>query len=225
MSIFGRIMIAGVVVIGAAVFFDSNASAAPAAKTLAATGAGETYGMRQHTDTKYGFSFWYPNALHITVSNSRDGKSFPGGVVVETLQVGSPGGVSIHIVNSPKSMITDEPNGHASPIAQTKYFYDASSRKWMVAYPEGTHDGEGGATTAADVSKKTMGGLPMLPSDARFDTTIIPLSTTRFIVVQDGGGSAFTNELAQSVAPAGVNVDASARAAVLQAEAARYKRQ
>jgi hypothetical protein len=65
----------------------------------------------------------------------------------------------------------------------------------------------------------------MLPSDARFDTTIIPLSTTRFIVVQDGGGSAFTGELAQSVAPAGASVDASARSAVLQAETAKYQKQ
>ena len=221
MSIFGRMMIVGAVMIGAAVFFDRDASAAASA----ATGTGETYGMRQYTDTRYGFSFWYPKALQITVSTTRDGKSFPGGVAVETLQVGPAGGVSIHVVNSPKRMITDEPNGHASPIAQTKYFYDASSRKWMVAYPEGTNSGESGATTAADVSKKTIGGLPMLPSDARFDTTIIPLSTTRFIVVQDGGGSAFTGELAQSVAPAGASVDASARSAVLQAETAKYQKQ
>ncbi|HUD85414.1 MAG TPA: hypothetical protein VMR17_03125 [Xanthobacteraceae bacterium] len=48
----------------------------------------------------------------------------------------------------------------------------------MVAYPEGRDDGGSTATTAADISNKTIGGLPMLPSDARFDTTIIPLSPT-----------------------------------------------
>jgi hypothetical protein len=144
-------------------------------------------------------------------------------VVVETLQVGPEGGVAIHVVDSPKSTIADEANGHAAPIAQTRYFYDATSRTWMVAYPEGKPDGTSGAPAPADVSKKTIGGLPMLPSDARFDTTVIPLSTTRFIVVQDGGGSAFTNELAQTVAPAGAGVDPSARSAALQAEAAAYK--
>jgi hypothetical protein len=144
---------------------------------------------------------------------------------VETLQVGPEGGVAIHVVDSPKSTITDEANGHAAPIAQTRYFYDATSRTWMVAYPEGKPDGTSGATAPADISKKTIAGLPMLPSDARFDTTIIPLSTMRFIVVQDGGGSAFTNELAQTVAPAGASVDPSARSAALQAEAAAHKKQ
>jgi len=95
----------------------------------------------------------------------------------------------------------------------------------MVAYPEGRDDGGSTATTAADVSKTTIGGLPMLPSDARFDTTIIPLSPTRFIVVQDGGGSEFTNELARTVAPAGGKIAPAARAAAQRAEAAAYKKQ
>jgi len=49
--------------------------------------------------------------------------------------------------------------------------------------------GGSAAPAPADVSKTTIGGQPMLPSGARFDTTIIPLSTTQFVVVQDGGGS------------------------------------
>ena len=56
----------------------------------------------------------------------------------------------------------------------------------------------------------------MLPSSARFDTTIIPLSTTQFVVVQDGGGSAFTNELARTVAAAGAHVEAAVLADALQ---------
>src|ERR1700729_2172051 len=151
--------------------------------------------MRQYVDANYHFSFWYPAALPITAAASSDDKSFPGGIVVETLQI-SGGDISLYVVNSPQSTITDEPNGHAAPIPQTKYFYDASSQRWMVAYPEGT-DGGSGAPAPADVSKMTVGGQPMLPSSARFDTTIIPLSTTQFVVVQDGGGSAFPNELAR----------------------------
>jgi hypothetical protein len=184
-----------------------------------------SYGMSQYVDAAYGFSFWYPGALKITAAAASDAESFPGGVVVETVQVDSPGGVSVHVVNSATGTITDEPNGHAAPHAQTRYFYDAAARKWMVAYPEGRDDGGSTATTAADVSNKTIGGLPMLPSDARFDTTIIPLSPTRFIVVQDGGGSEFTNELARTVAPAAATIDPAARSAALQAEAAAYKKQ
>ena len=181
--------------------------------------------MRQYVDAQYRFSFWYPAGLPITVTASNDDARFPGGATVETLQVGSPGDISLYVVNSPQSTITDEPNGHAAPIPQTKYFYDAASQSWMVTYPEGTDGGGSGAPTPADVSKTTVGGQPMLPSSARFDTTIIPLSTTLFIVVQDGGGSAFTNELARTVAAPGAHVDAAALAAALDAEAMAYEKQ
>ena len=133
--------------------------------------------------------------------------------------------MAVNVVNSPTGTITDEPNGHAAPHAQTRYFYDAAARQWVVAYPEGRDDGGNTATTAADISNKTIGGLPMLPSDARFDTTIIPLSTTRFVVVQDGGGSEFTNELAYTVAAAAARVEAKTLAAALRAEALAYEGQ
>jgi hypothetical protein len=216
----GRTVLAIAVVSCAITRLDGVAAAQPAAAPSAAS-----YGMSQYVDPAYGFSFWYPGALQITAAAASDAESFPGGVLVETVQVGSPGGVAVNVVNSPTGTITDEPNGHAAPHAQTRYFYDAAARQWMVAYPEGRDDGGNTATTAADISNKTIGGLPMLPSDARFDTTIIPLSPTRFIVVQDGGGSEFTNELAQTVAPAGATIDPAARSAALQAEAAAYKKQ
>jgi hypothetical protein len=221
MTIISRTVIA-IAVVSCAIARPDHALSAE----LAAAPSAATYGMSQHVDPAYGFSFWYPSALKITAAAAAsDAESFPGGVVAETVQVGDPGGVSISVVNSPTSTITDEPNGHAAPHAQTRYFYDAAARKWMVAYPEGRDDGGSTATTAADVSNKTIGGLPMLPSDARFDTTIIPLSPTRFIVVQDGGGSEFTNELARTVAPAAATIDPAARSAALQAEAAAYKKQ
>ena len=181
--------------------------------------------MSRYVDAKYRFSFWYPSALHITEAATNDDARFPGGVVVETLQVRPAGGISLYVVNSPQSTITDEPNGHAAPIPQTKYFYDASSQRWMVTYPEGADGGGSAAPTPADVSKTTIGGLPMLPSGARFDTTIIPLSTTQFVVVQDGGGSEFTNELARTIAAAGARVEAAALSAALRAEALGYEGQ
>ena len=108
---------------------------------LAAASAAQTYGMKQYVDKKYDFSFWYPGALKVTVIPSNDDKSFPGGVLVETLQIGEPGGVAVHVVNSPQGAITDEPNGHAAPIAQTELFMDAAMQIWMVRFPEG--DGSG----------------------------------------------------------------------------------
>jgi hypothetical protein len=181
--------------------------------------------MSRYVDAKYRFSFWHLSALRIAVTPANDDARFPGGVTVETVQVGSPGGVSLYVVSSPQSTIADEPNGHAAPIPQTKYFYDSSSQRWMVTYPEGTDSGGSAAPAPADVSKITVGGQPMLPSGVRFDTTIIPLSTTQFVVVQDGGGSAFTNELARTVAAAGARVDAKMLAAALRAEAVAYEKQ
>jgi hypothetical protein len=218
MTAFGRIVATVVVAI---------ASAAPAVVVRAADlplPPTVSHRMRQYVDEKYHFSFWYPAVLPITVTAANDDLSFPGGVVVETLQV-STDGISLYVVNSPQSTITDEPNGHAAPIPQTKYFYDAASQRWMVAYPEGTDGGGSGAPAPADVSKTTVGGQPMLPSSARFDTTIIPLSTTQFVVVQDGGGSAFTNELARTVAAPGAHVDATVLVDALHAEAMAYEKQ
>jgi hypothetical protein len=180
--------------------------------------------MRQYVDEKYHFSFWYPAALPITAAAANEDKIFPGGIVVETVQIAG-GDISLYVVNSPQSTITDEPNGHAAPIPQTKYFYDTASQRWMVTYPEGTDGGGSAAPAPADVSKTTIGGEPMLPSGARFDTTIIPLSPTQFVVVQDGGGSAFTNELARTVAAPGAHVDAAVLMDALHAEAMAYEKQ
>jgi hypothetical protein len=212
-----RILIAACMVTAALVLLIRVASA-PAA-------ADATFGMRQYVDAKYRFSFWYPRALQITATIGRDRRSFPGGTNVKTLQVGAPGGISVSVVVSPNQTITDEPNGHAAPIAQTKYFYDAASGRWMVAFPEGDSPFGGGDPKPADVSRMTVGGLPMLPSGARFDATIIPLSTTLFLVVKDGGGSGFTRELAKTVAPAGARIDPSALSAALRAEADAYGKQ
>jgi hypothetical protein len=216
MKNFARIFIAGVVLIATALLIRTASS--PAA-------ADETFGMRQYVDARYRFSFWYPRALQVTATIGQDKRSFPGGTNVKTLAVGEPGGISISVVVSPQQTITDEPNGHAAPIAQTKYFYDAAQDRWMVAFPEGDGPFGGGGPRPADVSQKTIGGLPMLPSGARFDATIIPLSTTLFLVVKDGGGSGFTVQLAKTVAPAGARVSPAALSDALKAEAAALGKQ
>ena len=183
----------------------------------------QTYGLKQFVDKKYGFSFWYPASLKLTVTASSDDKSFPGGVLVETVQVGEPGGVAVRVVNSAQGAITDEPNGHAAPIPQTELFMDAAMQMWMVRFPEGDGSGKPVEAKGIDLSKKTIGNLPMVATGARFDTTIIPLSKTRFAVVQDGGGSAFTAQLAATVAAVGAKVNATAQAKALQALAAASK--
>ena len=78
----------------------------------------------------------------------------------------------------------------------------------MVDYRKALNGGGSAATTTANVSKTTISGLVMLPSGRRFDTTIIPVSATQFLVIGDGGGSSFTPQLAETVAQAGASVDA-----------------
>jgi len=201
-----------IVLIGVFYFFLHKKAIAPTVPVQI-----NTYGMSQYIDS-HGFSFWYPKTLPIKTTITNDDNSFPGGTAVETLQVGEPGGTTIYVVNSTTSTITDEPVGHASPIPQTEYFYDSIGGQWMVSYPEGVDVGDS-STTNADVSKTTMSGLIMLPSGRRFDTTIIPLNTTRFIVISDGGGSSFTSQLAKTVTPTGATIDASIQYAALQTEA------
>ena len=103
-------------------------------KTPTQTVPSETYGMSQYTDPTYGFSFWYPGALPVIATTANNSSEFPGKTAVEMLQVGPAGGVTIYVVNSPTSTITDEPAGHASPIAQTQYFYDSTSgqSRWII---------------------------------------------------------------------------------------------
>jgi len=215
------------VIVGGIYFFSQNKTPAPqtvsqTATTTTSTLPINTYGMSPYADPIYGFSFWYPSALQVTSAATEDTTDFPGGTAVETLQIGSTGGTSVVVVDSPTSSITDEPADHASPIAQTEYSYDTASNQWMVSYPQGTTDGSSASPAPANISKTTMSGLIMLPSGKRFDTTIIPLSTTRFLVISDGGGSTFTTALAQTVLLAGVSVDPSTQAAALQSEQAAY---
>jgi hypothetical protein len=185
----------------------------------------QTSGMKQYVDKNYGFLFWYPGSLKVTATTSSDTASFPGGTLVESLQVGDPGGVVLHVVNSPQGTITDEPKGHAAPIPQTELFMDAAMQIWMLRYPEGDSAGKPVEPKAIDPSKKTIGGLPMVATGARFDTTIIPLSKTRFIVVQDGGGAGFTAELAATLIAANAKISGSVQDKALQAEAAAFKKQ
>ncbi len=189
--------------------------------TATSTVPADTYGMTEYIDHN-GFTFWYPSALTVSASTTNDTTSFPGGTQVERLTIGQQGGTYIAVVQSPNSTITDEPNGHASPISQTKLFLDASSGQWMKAFPEGSQTGSGGATTTADASAHTVGSLLIFPSGARFDTNIIPLTNTEFLVIADGGGSSFTAQLAQTVAPTGAIVDPTILGNALQAESAAY---
>lgn len=181
----------------------------------------DTHGMVLYSDPSLGFTFWYPGDWDLATTSSHDTKQFPGAVLLKTIRLGPQGGVVAYVVSSAHSTITDEPDGHAAPINQTKYFYDDAAAAWMVAYPEGSPDGSPPSTTTADVTHVTPSGLILLKSGRRFDTSIIPLSLTTFLVVSDGGG-ADADPLSQTVALVGKPIASSSLSAILADEARAY---
>src|SRR6185437_12157022 len=169
------IIAAIILVIAGGAYWLHGKGTAPAAPATGAETPVSKPGL--YVDSAFGFSFAYPLGTKLTEANLSDTSEFPGATAVKSIQVGAPGDVVVYEVSSPNAVITDEPNNHASPIGQTKYFYDSATNSWMVAYPEGG-DGGPSATTTATVMGQTSGGLSILPSGRRFDTRIIPLSPT-----------------------------------------------
>ncbi len=184
------------IVIGG-VYIYSNKTATTATTTTVASTATSTLGltmpgMQEYTDAGFGFSFWYPNGWQVTtVVNPPFGAQIQNGTIVRKLSVGNASdtwAIVIEEVNSPTMTITD--TGGAGPFGPVTYYFDTSSKTWMKVTGDGVADVPF-ATTTANVSVNTIGGLPMFSGTSRFDTTIIPVSTSassgNFLVISDGG--------------------------------------
>lgn len=177
--------------------------------TVATTTPTIVAGMTKYTNDKYGFTFWHPANLNLEpYSNEQEGL-FPGGIVLESYTLDRINGPIIHVVQSTSGSITDlspDPDLRGSPANATKYFYNSSTKRWMVAYPEDTRHDSRYATSSADVSNNTIGELPILPSGIRYDASIIPLSPTLFLVISDSG-MATAPALAKTVYLNDANID------------------
>lgn len=149
---------------------------------------GSIKGMKQYTDTSFGFSFWYPSTWQVIVSPQAlaFGAQLTNVTVVKKIGLQAPGetypSILIQEAHSTTRTITD--TGGAGPIGPVTYYFDATNHLWMTTPPEGD-----GATKPADISINTMGGLHMFGGTSRFDTSIIPLSANNFVVIGDNGGA------------------------------------
>jgi hypothetical protein len=174
--------------------------------------------MQEYTDADFGFSFWYPNGWQVTtVTNPPFGAQIQNGTIVRKLSVGNASdtwAIVIEEVNSPTMTITD--TGGAGPFGPVTYFFNTPQSTWMKVTGEESA-GVPVATTTADVSVDTMGGLPMFSGTSRFDTTIVPLNTQNFLVVSDGG-TVNATALAKTITPTNPSVIPSAVAPVSEAE-------
>jgi hypothetical protein len=193
-----------IVVIGVLYFlFAHNAGVATLPKTPVTAVASSSpsvsshgAGFKSYVDPVFGLYFEYPTAKTIKETTLSDANEFPGATAVKLIQIGTGGEIQVYEVSSPSMTITDEPNNHASPIGQTKYFFDSKTKKMMVAWPEGKDSGDSNATTTAVAIGKTNAGFPIYSSGRRFDTRIIALYSGNFVVISSNGGASDADVMA-----------------------------
>ncbi len=187
-------------------------------------------GMKQYTDAKFGFSFWYPNTWTVTTPvNPPFGAQIQGATVVATLGLQPIGqtypSIIIKEAHSANRTITD--TGGAGPIGPITFFFDPTTHLWMTT--SAIADGTNNVTKPADISVNTMGGLHMFGGTSRFDTSIIPLSADNFVVISDGDGAtarALEKTVTASDPSVATPVSAAEQTQTIQAEAtvlATYK--
>ena len=150
-------------------------------------------GMSQYVDSNFGFSFWYPDSWQITIAHSTldAGTTYgTGAVVLQTISAKDPRrpayGVSVNEVYSPGMSIYGDPLYDPSPLSSyVNYFFDPTNNSWLVATGR-TPQGDSPATTTADTSDTTMGGLPIFSGYLRSSQMrIIPLSPVDFLAIYD----------------------------------------
>jgi hypothetical protein len=177
--------------------------------------------MSQYVDAGFGFSFWYPAAWSVTeepVADVTDPGWFQGGTIVRELRVanprayddGEPPGVIVQELSAPAGFLTEL--GHsksASPVGvDQKFFFDTKTQTWMDAMLSEAPDGEPPTTSPAVISRKTLGGQPILNGAKRHGAdVIVPLNPTHFLVLStiDPGGDQDEEYIAGTVAATGPN--------------------
>ena len=181
-------------------------------------------GMTDYTDSNLGFMFWHPSGWQII--NNALGITIQNGTVIKTFSVNGAGTqISIEEVTSPTMTVTD--TGGAGPIGPITYFFDPSLHEWMKGAFQSQMTGNIVASSTADISVNTMGGLHMFNGTSRFSTVIIPLSAENFLVInEDYGGGTSVIPFAKTVTAldpsVATPVSAVEQIKTIQAEATAY---
>ncbi len=193
------------VIIGIVYFYNISNSSIPITNQDVASGTStdqqnqtstiaSTSSAKQYTDADFGFSFWYPSDWQVSeISPSTDTDSnIQTGKVMSILVLGEKDTkgntkpeIYIQKVHSSSMIITDtfgiSPN-------QT-YFFNSKTHTWMTSGYDS--NGKLSASTTANVSVNTMGGLHIFGSSGQDSTygrgEIVPLSADNFVVVNNIG--------------------------------------
>ncbi len=216
-------------IIGGAYIYEAQVAKVSAptvdSTSVATSTATSTQSALTYADQDFGFSFSYPNDWQVTKaapSQDTDG-NISVGKVLATLLVGEKDAagnakpeISIQEVQSPSMTITDNFGTASNPT----YFFNPSSHTWM------TVQNDPAATTTADISVNTMGGLHMFGTKANtYYAYIIPLSAQNFLVVNniDDVDSTYLDKTILALDPAvATPVSSDEQAQTIQNEIASY---
>jgi hypothetical protein len=154
-------------------------------------------GMSQFTDSEFGFSFWYPAAwkvLNPPVSDPSRQGWFPDATIIKELQIRNPAagddgdqppGVILQELLAPRGLTELGRSKSPSPVGvDCRYFFDSGTRRWMYATLSESPDGSPPATAPAEISRRTVGGLPIFLGAVRGGAeVIVPLDGSHFLAI------------------------------------------
>ncbi len=155
-------------------------------------------GMSRFTDTRFGFSFWYPSAWKVMdepVADPTRNGWFPDATIVKELEIRNPratddqdqpAGVMIQELLAPRGLTELGRSKSPSPVGvDQKIFFDSGTRRWMFATLTESPDGSPPATSPAVITRRTIGGLPIFCGAVRGGAeTIVPLNGSHFLAVR-----------------------------------------
>lgn len=142
-------------------------------------------GMTKYIDTDFGFSFWHPIGSKVDASLVENvNAEMEFGKNTKVLKQIKTDAITILEVYSPDMSIYGDNGVGPGPLSSyLNYFFDKNKHQWMVATDKSPR-GDPPATTTADISKNTMGGLHIFYGYERFGIKkIIPLSAHNFLVI------------------------------------------
>lgn len=183
-------------------------------------------GMSKYSEPSFGYSFWYPLHWKVTeepVASPDDSGWFQDGKIVKALSVtgghnpeGGEIGLTIEEFSSTSHSITEMAAGSSPVAGNGKYYFDDTTQNWMEAALGDETEGEPPEQSPADISDRTMGGLPIFWGARRHGSeSIVPLDADRFLVLTTNyvGGDTFQYVLAKTIvsAPGGATAALSAK--------------
>ena len=188
----GRRKVNGVRRLGPILALGAFACAGPFAQTRAVVP-----GMSRFTDTEFGFSFWYPAAWKVVdqpVADPTRNGWFPDAKIVKELAIRNPAawdnedqlpGVMIQELLAPRGLTELGRSKSASPVGvDQKIFFDSGTRRWMFETLTESPDGTPPATSPTEITRRTIGGLPIFWGATRGGAeVIVPLDGFHFLAI------------------------------------------